>query len=75
MDEPKETMYLLNVNSRTIHNATSTDGRCRITLMQECNKKYFSSYQEAKNYLPKGKKTVGPCSFCLGADYEARISK
>lgn len=61
--------YLLNINSRTIHNAASQDKRCRLAQMQECNKMLFSSYQEAMNYLPKGKKNPGPCSFCLGTNY------
>lgn len=41
--------YLLNINSRTIHNAASQDKRCRLAQMQECNKMLFSSYQEAMN--------------------------
>ena len=66
-------MYLLNVNSRTIHNAASTDGRCKIKQIQDCNKMLFVSYLDAKNYLPRGKKITGPCSFCLGADYENHL--
>lgn len=61
--------YLLNINSRTIHNADSKDKRCRLAQIQECNKKWFFSYQEAMNYLPKGKRNPAPCSFCLGANY------
>ena len=64
--------FLLNISSRTIHNAASTDGRCRIALMHESNKMIFPTYQEAKDYLPPGKKVSGPCSFCLGANYENR---
>ena len=37
--------FLLNISTRTIHNAASTDKRCRIALMQDGNKKIFSTYQ------------------------------
>lgn len=62
--------FLLNISTRTIHNAASTNKRCRIALMHEGNKMVFPTYQEAKNYLPSGKRVAGPCSFCLGANYE-----
>ena len=61
--------YLLNVSARTVHDAHSTDGRCRITQMQDGNKMFFDFYDEALNYLPKGKKNTAPCSFCLKKDY------
>lgn len=44
--------FLLNIGTRTIHNATSKDKRCRIALIQEGNKTIFPTYQEAKDYLP-----------------------
>lgn len=66
--------YLLNVSSRTIHDAASTNGRCKIGLMREDNKIIFDTYQEAKSYLPAGRKISGPCSFCLGKDYEKHIA-
>lgn len=65
--------YLLNINSRTIHNAASMNGRCKISLMREENKLVFCTYQEAKDYLPKGKKIPAPCAFCLGVDYEKSL--
>ena len=61
--------FLLNVNSRTVHNADSKDKRCRIQQIQDGNKKLFQTYQEAKEYLPKGKRNTAPCSFCLGVNY------
>lgn len=63
-------MYLLNINSRTIHDASSTNGRCKIDNIREENKKIFSSYWEARFFLPDGKKVTAPCSFCLGVHYE-----
>ena len=64
--------YLLNINSRTIHDANSTNGRCKIKLMSEENKLIFNDYGKAKNYLPNGKKKAAPCAFCLGNDYETK---
>ncbi len=73
IDKDKSQKFLLNVSTRTIHDANSKDGRCKINTMQDCNKKLFDNYLEAKNYLPKGKKTTGPCAFCLGSDYETKV--
>ena len=66
--------FLLNLSTRTIHNADSTSKRCRIEQMHSGNKMIFPTYQEAKDYLPAGKKVAAPCSFCLGADYETQIA-
>ena len=63
--------YLLNINSRTIHNANSKNGRCKISMIAEGSRIYFDSFQEALTYLPNGKKSAAPCSFCLGKDYTA----
>ena len=65
--------YLLNINSRKIHNLRSADKRCRIHLMQASNKLIFDSYDDAKNYLPKGNKSACPCAFCLGPDFEKKM--
>lgn len=73
MGKKQVARYLLNINSRTIHDASSNNKRCKLSLMQDCNKKLFDSYWEAKNYLPVGKKMTSPCSFCLGPDYEKTI--
>ena len=61
--------YLLNVNSRTIHNADSRDGRCRLNLLKDENKMQFPSFEEAMHCLPGGNKPTKPCVFCLGKDY------
>lgn len=61
--------FLLNISSRTIHDAFSTDKRCRISLIAPEHKIIFSSLEEAVAYLPEGKKPTKTCSFCLGRDY------
>jgi hypothetical protein len=63
--------FLLNINSRTIHDAASTNGRCKIGLIRDENKLIFDTYMEAKEYLPAGRKSPAPCSFCLGPNYES----
>ena len=67
--------YLLNLNTRTIHDAFSADGRCKMKTIGDGNKMIFSDYCKAKNYLPKGKKATAPCTFCLGKDYEQELEK
>lgn len=64
--------YLLNVNSRTVHDAFSVNRQCRIHLMAEENKMVFDSFQDAMKYLPDGKKPTKPCTFCLGRNYCAK---
>ena len=66
-------MYLLNINSRTIHDAFSTNGRCKLGLIREENKKLFSCYWDARYFLPDGKKVTAPCSFCLGVHDEEEL--
>ena len=62
-------MFILNLNSRTIHSSSSHDGRCKLKDMQPHNQMTFQTYAEAMNYLPAGKKRPTPCSFCLGPNY------
>ena len=63
--------YLLNVNTRTIHDAFSVNKQCRIHMMAAENRLIFSSFKEALTYLPEGKKPTKPCTFCLGRDYKS----
>lgn len=60
-----KTTYLLNLSTRTVHDAESKDGRCRLALIQEGNKKVFDTLAEAMSFLPPGKKIAKPCAFCL----------
>ena len=57
--------YLLNINSRTIHDSNSIDGRCRIGMIREEHKLIFETLDEALHVLPAGKKPTKICSFCL----------
>ena len=69
MNRKHPSTFLLNLNTRTIHDANSTNSQCRLKLINDGNKKEFSTFLEAKNYLPDGKKAAKPCSFCLGKDF------
>ena len=66
--------FLLNLNSRTIHDANSTDGRCKLGMINSGNMRTFNTFEEAKNYLPDGKKVAKPCSFCLEKDFESSLA-
>ena len=73
--EVMEVKFLLNISSRTIHDAFSTDNRCRLSLIAPEHKIVFGSLAEAAAYLPEGKKPTKTCSFCLGRDYADKESK
>lgn len=53
--------YVLNSNSRTVHDQDSADGRCRLAMIQEENRFEFDTLEEALNYLPN---TVR-CRYCI----------
>ena len=58
--------YLLNTNSKTIHYASSRDGRCKISTMREEYKLIFKTLQQAKEYPSKESHLAKKCcSFCL----------
>lgn len=48
--------YLLNTNSRTVHNADSHDGRCRLSLIREEHRLVFSDIGSAIVIFTRGKK-------------------
>lgn len=47
--------FLLNISSRTIHDAFSTDNRCRLSLIAPEHKIVFSSLKETATYLSERK--------------------
>ena len=61
----KKDMFLLNINSKKIHLAASTDKRCKIHSMREEYKVYFPTLDEALCYPTKEKPLAKKCSFCL----------
>ncbi len=57
--------YLLNANSKTVHDTKNCDGRCKLNLMREEFKIYFDTLDEALSYLKTEKPIVKKCSFCI----------
>ena len=57
--------YLLNINSRTVHDLQHADGRCKLKLIAEENVVRFKTIEEAMNYLPTGRKKCKRCAFCM----------
>lgn len=57
--------YILNLNSRTLHDKKSVDKRCRLNLIRDEHKKEFDNIDEALTYLPKGNKPTKKCTFCI----------
>jgi len=57
--------YLLNINSRKIHLAASTDGRCKISNMREEYKVYFDVLSDAIEYPNSNARLATKCAFCL----------
>lgn len=53
--------YVLNSNSRTVHDLDSLDGRCRLSQIQEENRFEFETLEEALEYLPN----VVRCRYCI----------
>lgn len=66
MDKPQNHKnYLVNTNSKKIHLANSTDGRCKIESMRDEYKVYFDTLEEAMAYPSKERPLAKKCSFCL----------
>ena len=53
--------YVLNSNSRTVHDLDSSDRRCRLSQIQEENRFEFDTLEEAMEYLPH----TACCPYCI----------
>lgn len=53
--------YVLNSNSRIVHDLDSLDGRSRLSQIQEENRFEFETLEEALEYLPN----VVRCRYCI----------
>ena len=42
--------YVVNINSRTIHNSKSTDGRCKLNLIRDEHKLHFENLEDITKY-------------------------
>lgn len=57
--------YLLNTNSKKIHDLRNTKGNCRIKVMKKEYIQYFDSLEEALNYPSSEHPLAQKCSFCF----------
>lgn len=58
--------YVVNINSRTIHNSKSTDGRCKLNLIRDEHKLRFENLEDLQKYTDKEIKPFKRCTFCMG---------
>lgn len=64
MPNPKG-RFLLNTNSKKIHDLENTKGNCRISYMREEYKQYFITLEEAKAYPTADNPLAKTCKFCI----------
>ncbi len=57
--------YLLNTNSKKIHDLRNAKGNCRIKVMKKEYIQYFDSLEEALNYPSSEHPLAQKCSFCF----------
>lgn len=65
--------YLLNTNSKKIHDMNMISNRCRVNIMREEYKKYFATLEEALTFPTKEHPLAKPCAFCIGENIENMI--
>lgn len=63
---PTSKRYLLNTNSKKIHDTVYATKQCRISAMREEYKQYFSTLEEACNYPSSKNPLAKCCRFCIG---------
>ena len=57
--------YLLNTNSKKIHDLENVKGSCRIKIMRKEYMQYFDSLEDALNYPSSEHPLAQKCSFCF----------
>ena len=57
--------YLLNTNSKKIHDLENSDGRCKISCMREEFKQFFDTLEEAMSFPSSEHPLAQKCSFCF----------
>ena len=57
--------YLLNTNSKKIHDLENVKGSCRIKIMRKEYMQYFDSLEDALNYPNSEHPLAQKCSFCF----------
>ena len=57
--------YLLNMNSKRIHDISKADGRCKIKTMKPECVIYLDTLDEAENYPDPSRPLAKTCRFCI----------
>ena len=57
--------YVVNTNSAKVHLSSSKDGRCKLALVDESNRQYYDSLEEAMKFPNEEKPKATLCTFCL----------
>lgn len=57
--------YLVNVNTKKIHDTLKTSPRCKLNMMQQENAVFFDHLEDAENYPNKITPRTSKCTFCL----------
>lgn len=70
----KKGRFLLNTNSKKVHDLKYADGRCKIPDMKESFKNYFDTFQEAIEYPDKKHPLAEFCSICKKNREKNKIS-
>ena len=58
--------YVLNTNSKKIHDTSKKDKRCKLNLMKPECVKYFDSIEDAMKFPNSSTPLAKPCRFCIG---------
>lgn len=57
--------YLVNANTKRIHDVLHKTSRCKLDSMQQINAIFFDSLEDALNYPNKITPRSVRCKFCL----------
>jgi len=57
--------YLVNTNTKKIHDILNRTPRCKLDLMQQSNAVFFDVLEDALNYPNKITPKTEKCRFCL----------
>lgn len=60
-----EKRYLVNINSKNIHDTENIQKGCQIGRMKESNALFCDTLQEALEYPNKDNPKTGKCKFCF----------
>lgn len=60
-----EIPYILNTNSKKIHDVRAADGRCKIGIMKPECVIMFHTLEEALSYPSPATPLGKPCRFCI----------